>query len=233
MIKILIVATLFFITSCAKNWSYYGENDPKNWGNLKEEYRLCKIGYNQSPIDVDGEFRKGELQFFYSESEVEKKPINHVTRIEFFTKEFLLRGKKKYFLRYLEFHHPSEHFIKGEQYSLEMQIYHKSDDEQWLVVTKFLEIGKKNSEFDDLIKFLSDKKNEGKINLNKIINKDEKLFFYDGSLTIPPCNEGVKWYISQDILTISKEQMSQIIKSAILTKSNARPVQEFHPDRVF
>ena len=227
----LSIILIFLLPSCAKNWNYSGKTGAKNWGNLKEEFKFCKIGYNQSPIDVTGEFKKDELQFFYSNSEVTKKRANHVLQIEFLSREFLLRGKKKYFIRYLEFHHPSEHLIKGEAHSLELQIYHKSEDEQWLVLTKFLEIGKKNSEFEQFLELILSEKKEGKINLSKIIKKNEELFFYDGSFTTPPCKEGVKWYISKTPLEVSKEQMNQIIKLIIFAKSNARPVQEFHPDR--
>ncbi len=232
MIKFLfLIISIFLVFSCSKNWSYTGKNSPKNWGNLKPEYKFCKIGYNQSPIDVVGDFRQDDLQFFYANSEVKKKRQNHVLQIEFLTREFLLRGKKKYFIRYLEFHHPSEHLVKGNQYSIELQIYHKSDDEQWLVVTKFLEVGKNNAEFEQLSKLLLSKNQEGKFDLSKIIKKNEELFFYDGSFTTPPCREGVKWYISKDPIEISKEQMNQIIKLMIFAKSNARPIQEFHPDR--
>ena len=225
----LLLATLTF--SCSQNWSYEGKSGPQSWGALKEEFKFCKIGYNQSPIDVKGEFKDSELKFSYSNSDVEKQKKNYVMRIEFDSRDFVLRVKKKYFVRYVEFHHPSEHLSNGKQRSLELQVFHKSDDEQWLAVAIPVEIGKENPAFTDLIKLMQSKNAEGKLNLSKIVKENDKAFFYDGSFATPPCTEGVKWYVMKTPLIISKEQMNQIIKLGIFAKSNARPVQEFHLEK--
>ncbi len=221
--------------SCAKNWSYSGKTAPQNWGDLDEKFKFCKIGYNQSPIDIKSDFEDGELKFSYSNSDVELLRKNYVKQVEFDSRDFVLRGKKKYFIRNLHFHHPSEHLVAGEPHSLEMQIYHKSEDEQLLVLAIFLEVvkgsTKENLEIDNLIKLLSSKEKAAKLNLAKIVNYGDKIFFYDGSFTTPPCTEGVKWYVMKTPLQISKSQMNQIIKLAILAKSNAREVQQFHPEK--
>ena len=107
-----------------------------------------------------------------------------------------------------------------------MQIYHKSEDEQWLAISYFLEIPATNNNenlyFNNLIDFLKYKKIEDKFDLSKIINEANLSFFYEGSFTTPPCTEGVKWYIMKNPIFISKEQMNAIIKSTIFVKSNAR-----------
>ncbi len=226
----LAVFFLVFISSCTKDWSYEGHFGSKNWGNV-EEFKFCKIGYNQAPINIEGEFNNEDLEFSYSNSDVEKRPTKHTLQIEFDSQDFVLRSKRKYFTRYLEFHHPSENLVRGEPHSLELQIYHKSEDERWLILAIFLEVGKENSEFNQLTKFLLSKENEGKLDLSKIVKEKDKLFFYDGSFTTPPCTEGVKWYVAKTPITISKEQMNQIIKLAIFAKTNARPTQAFHPER--
>lgn len=231
MKKFLTLFCAIFATSCANHWSYDGLLGPQHWGELKEEYKFCKIGYNQSPIDITSEFSDNELKFAYSNSDVEKQRAKHNLQIEFDSRDFLLRGKKKYFLRRIEFHHPSEHLINGQQHSLEMQIAHKSDDEQWLVLAIFLDVGKENSNFKQVVEFLQDKRKEGKIDLTKIVKANDKTFFYDGSFTTPPCREGVKWYVMKTPIEISKDQMNEIIKRGIFVKSNARPVQEYHSEK--
>ncbi len=231
MKKFLIIFLIIFLPSCEGEWSYSGRSAPKYWGSLKESYKFCKIGYNQSPIDIREKFEESDLKFFYSNSDVEKERKNYVMNINFFGKDYLLRGSKKYYLRKISFNHPSEHLIAGKPYSLELQIYHKSDDEQWLVLAIFLELGQENSEFKKIITLLSNKEKEAKINLAKIVKENSKSFFYDGSFTTPPCKEGVKWYVVKTPVEISKEQMNQIIKLAIFAKFNARNVQEFHPER--
>ena len=69
------------------------------------------------------------------------------------------------------------------------------------------------------------------IDLSKIANEHDKMFFYDGSLTVPPCSEGVKWYVLKTPLKVSKNQMRAIIKAGIFAKTNARPVQKFNPEK--
>ena len=231
MKKILAIFFLIVISACARSWTYSGSTGAERWSELDEKFKFCKIGYNQSPIDIKEKFSESDLKFSYSLSDVEKEKKNYALNINFDTPNFLLRGKKKYNLRSLVFHHPSEHLISGKPHSLELQIYHKSEDEQWLVVAIFLEVGKENSEFKKLISLLVSKENEGKFDLSKIVKSNDQTFFYDGSNTTPPCKEGVKWYVMKTPIEISKEQMNQIIHSAIFVKMNARPVQEFHPEK--
>lgn len=230
---LLIFFVLIF--SCKQKWSYEGETSPQHWGDLggelTEKYKFCKIGYNQSPINIEGEFSKSDLKFFYKSSEVEKERMNYVQNILFFDRNFLKRGRRKYWLHGISFHHPSEHLVKGKAHSLEMHLYHKSRDEQKLMVAVFLELGEENPDFKDLIKFLASEEIEGEINPNHFVKENDKSFFYDGSLTIPPCEEGVKWYVMETTITLSKDQLNKIIKSAIFTKSNTRPTQPYHPER--
>ncbi|OFW79718.1 MAG: hypothetical protein A2887_03470 [Alphaproteobacteria bacterium RIFCSPLOWO2_01_FULL_40_26] len=228
MTKKFFIILILISSSCEAGWNY---DAPEKWGEIDEKFKFCKIGYNQSPVDIRSEFGVSDLKFDYKISDVEKEKKNYALYFNFYGKSFLYRGKKKYFLRWLSFHHPSEHLVSGKAHSLEMQIVHKSDDEQWLIAAIFLEIGKENSRFKDLINLLTSKVKEGKIDLSKIVNSDDKVFFYDGSFTTPPCAEGVKWYVMKTAIEISKEQMNQIIKSSIFVKSNARPPQEFHPEK--
>jgi carbonic anhydrase len=231
MKKISYLALAITLISVSCHWSYEGRNGPQNWGN-SEEFKFCKIGYNQSPIDVAAtDFKNDELKFNYTNSDIQKRKTKHSMQFEFSNRDYVLRGRKKYFIRYVEFHHPSEHLIDASPHSLEMQIYHKSDDEQWLSLAIFLEIGEENSEFKKLTNLLLSRDFEGKLDLSKIANPDSKLFFYDGSFTTPPCKEGLKWYIRKTAIKISKEQMNKIIKFAIFSKSNARPIQEFRPEK--
>jgi len=228
MTKKLFIIFILITSACGAGWNY---DAAEKWGEGSEKFKFCKIGYNQSPIDISSGFENSDLRFDYKISDVEKERKNYAVLVNFDGKNFLYRGKKKYLLRSVSFHHPSEHLIGGKPHSLEMQIAHKSDDEQWLILAIFLEVGEENLQFKNLINFLTKKNSDEKIDLGKIVKTNDKTFFYDGSFTTPPCVEGVKWYVMKTPLMISKEQMNQIINSAILVKSNARPVQEFHPEK--
>ena len=230
---------VFFLFSCKVDWSYSGKGSPQNWAKISEKNKFCKIGYNQSPIDINLSMNKdfilNDLKFDYSNAEIEKNNEKYHQKINFYGKNFAFRGKKKYWIKYVEFHHPSEHLLESSPHSLEMQIYHKSEDEQWLTVSYFLEIASKNNNenlyFKNLINFLKSNKIEDKFDLSKIIDETSLSFFYEGSFTTPPCVEGVKWYIMKNPIFITKEQMNAIIKSTIFVKSNAREVQKFNPEK--
>jgi len=231
---------VFFLFSCKADWSYSGKGSPQNWANISKQNKFCKIGYNQSPIDIKSTMNKdfilNDLRFDYKVADIEKINEKYHKKINFYGKNFAFRGKKKYWLKYLEFHHPSEHLLDSSPHSLEMQIYHKSEDEQWLVVSYFLEILGNNNDnenlyFKNLINFLKSNKIEDKFDLAKIVDDNNLSFFYEGSFTTPPCIEGVKWYIIKNPIFISKEQMNAIIKSTIFVKSNAREVQKFNPEK--
>lgn len=231
--KILICGFLLFFCSCEKKWNYSTNNSKENWGDLREEYKFCKIGFNQSPINIDQSFTTHDLkENFSTNSNFEIRKKDFVNRIEFFSRDYLTRGKKKFFIRYLEFHHPSEHLVKSEKYSLEMQVAFKSEDEQWLILAYFVELDSaENKDLKPLINSLKNPKNDDKINLKNLVNLSDLAFFYDGSFTTPPCQEGVKWYVMKTPISASKNQMNDIIKLAIIKSPNARTAQEFHPEK--
>lgn len=231
MARTIFVILLCFLTSCHATWDYSGRGRPEKWSEMDPQNKFCKIGFNQSPINIKENFSPSELRFEYQLSDVEKEKKNHVMNVNFDGKNYVYRGKKKYLLRSLAFHHPSEHLVRGKAHSMEMQILHKSDDEQWLALGIFLEVGKENPNFKTLINFLNSKNKEAKMDASKIVKFADDVFFYDGSFTTPPCKEGVKWFVMKTPIEISKEQMNQIIKSAIFVKTNARPVQKFNPEK--
>lgn len=238
--KIISWIFLFFLCACSTDWSYSGRGSPQNWADISDKNKFCKIGFNQSPIDIkstmNNDFILNDLRFDYKSAEIEKVKAKYYQKINFYGKNFAFRGKKKYWLKYIEFRHPSEHWLESSPHSLEMQIYHKSEDEQWLAVSYFLEISSKNNDnenlyFKNLINFLKSDKIEDKFDLSKIIDEKSLSFFYEGSFTTPPCIEGVKWYIMKNPIYISKEQMNAIIKSTIFVKTNARGVRKFNPEK--
>lgn len=237
MKNVSLVILLFILSSCAKDWSYKSKTGPEKWADLKEEYKFCKIGYNQSPINLTFPAKENskeyKLKYSYSPSEVEKKWQFKNLKFSFYSKDFLTFRGREYRLQSIFFHHPSEHLINGKQESLEMHIFHKSDSEQSLALALMISLGEENAQFANIISLLENKKRSAvaDLDLSRIIDKKGKFFFYDGSLTTPPCTEGVKWFIMKDPIQISKEQMNKIIKLALKGRANARPAQKFSPEK--
>lgn len=234
--KAFLVLILLFLTCCQQRWGYDLKNGPDFWGTKDRKDRFCHFGNNQSPINLGLWFGDNELKFFYEDVEFEK--IEDLYELKFLAhnRTFIKRGRKKYFVRYFKFRHPSEHFVDSKPYSLEMQIIHKSDDEQFLASVLFFELSDNDEDnesrvVNDILDFISLKKKEVNINLQDLFKGQDQNFYYDGSFTSPPCKEGLKWYVFSQPIYISKRQMKIIIDEAIFVPSNARNIQEFHPDK--
>jgi carbonic anhydrase len=236
--KKITIFLLIFLVNCQKNWTYNYPNDSKKWAEISVDNKFCKIGYNQSPIDIKEDlttkFLSNDLQINYQNSVIEKVKQKYNFKFVVHDKNFVVRSKRKFWLRYLEFHHPSEHQIDSQPYSLELQLYHKSDDEQWLVISLFIELDNKNldqnnSDFTSFTEYVDSPKIDGKFDFNNLTKYLKNSFYYEGSFTTPPCHEGVKWYIEQSPIILSKNQINSLIKSSIFIKSNAREPQIFNP----
>jgi len=231
--KKIFLILIIFTASCTIDWSYDGVFGPQHWGDLKEEYKFCKIGYNQSPIDLNFSAKESELSFFYNNSDIEKEYSKYSVNFIFHSKDFMKVKKKKYNLQKIYFNHPSEHSINSQHQILELNIVHKSDDEQLAILGIFIKIGKENAEFNKLIKLLedNDKKAAAKFDLSKVIKVNDKVFFYDGSLSVPPCTEGVKRFLMKTEIDLSKEQIIKIINLSLNGRANNRPLQKFMPEK--
>ena len=224
----LMLAALIFVSSCNNKWNY-SKNSVNSWGKNNPENKFCFIGNNQSPIDVVYNFDDNKLISNYKNIEFEK--INDLYDLKLLShgRDYVIFRGRRYYLRYIKFRHPSEHLLNSTAFTLEMQIFHKSDDEQFLAISVLLEVGdKKNSDFEKIINFLNSDDKEDFFSLEKIVNTKNKSFIYDGSFTSPPCEEGVKWHIFENPLFVSKKQIMIIINKAIFVSSNSRNIKEFN-----
>ena len=237
LIKIFTFFTVILVFSCAKNnarWSYQGKNGPQFWGNITENYKFCKIGYNQSPINIALPFDNNNLNFLYQEAEIDKKIMPNQLYLTVYGENFVVNAinQKKYHLQYIKFHHLSEHQVNGKAYDLEMQLVHKSEDEQWLIASFFIaKNSQENLNFQQLIEFLNNKNLTTTLDLKKNILHNNASFFYEGSFTTPPCLEAAKWFVFKNPILLSQNQINSIIKNTIFVSNNARPLQKFEPQK--
>ena len=232
---ILFFLIIFAVFACGKKnakWSYLGKSGPQFWGD-NNDYKFCKIGYNQSPININLPFNNQDLNFLYQEIEIDKKIMPNQLYLSVYGNNFVVNkiNKKKYNLRFIKFHHPSEHQINSQSFDLEMQLSHKSEDEQWLIVSFFIaKHQQENLDFRSLIGFLESKNNTTSLDIKKIISHNNNIsFFYEGSFTTPPCLEAVKWFVFKNPILLNQNQINSIIKNTIFVSNNARPLQKFEP----
>jgi carbonic anhydrase len=214
------------------HWSYDGENGPQNWAKLKPEFSLCGIGKRQSPIAIQNEATlqgpAEPLQFNYTPSRGTVVNNGHTVQVDVEGENSIVVRNASYRLLQFHFHTPSEEMINSKRYSMVVHLVHKNDAGQLAVVAVLLEQGEANSFIDKVWTYMpldaNDKVRmpEGLLDVNELLPKDQRYYQFMGSLTTPPCTEGVLWMVLKQPVKISPAQYRLFRQQFPL---NARPVQ--------
>jgi carbonic anhydrase len=213
------------------HWSYNGATGPNKWGHLDPEYRACSSGREQSPINITHAKTKdiGNIRFYYKPSKLNILNNGHTIQVDYDKGSSIRIDGERYDLLQFHFHTPSEHTIEGSSYPMELHLVHKSKEGKLAVVGVMMVVGKHNSLFNSLWENFPSKKGtehehfKEKIDMASILPAGERTFRYSGSLTTPPCSEGVKWNVLLSPISISNEQL---IAFRDIFKKNNRPVQK-------
>ncbi|NGM84615.1 carbonic anhydrase [Paenibacillus sp. 7124] len=216
------------------HWSYEGETSPEYWGELSEDFKTCEAGKKQSPIDIkDDDVVKdaslSAVQVHYSPSEVSLVNNGHTIQVTVKGQgnNIVLEGKT-YTLKQFHFHLPSEHEVGGKHSEMELHFVHQSADGEFAVLGVLINSGAENSELNKLWSRLPQKESEeateveGKFDLSALLPANLHSYRYQGSLTTPPCTEGVQWIVLQEQVEWSADQIAAF--RSIFPHDN-RPVQ--------
>jgi carbonic anhydrase len=212
------------------HWSYAGEDGPEHWGDLEADYATCKSGTRQSPIDIEAA-QPGDLPAIHFDYQVSPLRIinnGHTIQINYDPGSTLTIGDKQYSLIQYHFHHPSEEKIAGKQFDLVAHLVHKDEQGNLAVVAILFQTGQPSPFLDLLWKYVP--KEEGrevtnkKVNLNvaDLLPANQDYFTFPGSLTTPPCTEGVTWYVLKNPVDLSPAELATFAKWYPM---NARPIQ--------
>ncbi len=212
------------------HWSYEGNGGPYFWGEMKNEFATCKTGKNQSPIDISAAIvtELSEIKFDYNDSPLHIINNGHTIQVNYQPGSTLSIGTTQFELLQFHFHSPSEHTIGGKGYPMVAHLVHKTAGGQLGVIGVLLKEGRSNTLIEKLWAHLPQNAGEESalegenINAIGLLPKDMTYFNYSGSLTTPPCTEGVNWMLLAAPTELSTEQIAQF---TALYKSNARPVQ--------
>lgn len=212
-------------------WSYDGDKDgQETWGGLSHHYAACEMGKEQSPIDITPtkDSFKPPLSMRYAPSQTSMWYDGHVIRATPTDQMSVTSETRVYNLKYLVLHSPSEHVVKGKFYPLEIQFMHEDAAGNRLAVAVFAEIGPTNAAIKPLIEYGASKAGQKKAPLFDpagLLPKERGYFSYRGSLTMPPCTEGVEWRVLKQPIEMSQEQLSALAK---IVGRNARLTQPIY-----
>lgn len=224
------------IAETAEPWGYRGSIGPEHWGELSSSYTLCQSGKRQSPVDIAQTTPGGKLlpvRWHYKPTDALLNQGRDRMSLSVADRGLGIdvEGERYDFVR-LDFHSPSQHKISGLPYDLELSFMHKDASGQTVIVNVLVEEGVANAPLEELVKSLpiTDKGVELKaVDLAQFLPKKRTYYRYDGSLTTPPCSEGVIQLVLTHSIEASTRQIDAL-SGAI--GFNARPVQALKGRRV-
>lgn len=220
-------------------WSYLGKDGPMNWAKLDPAYRACRDGHEQSPIDIRGAHLNKALpalEFHYigEAMTVENNGVTIMVHPDPGS-SFNYDGVR-YNLEEIVFHHPSETAVHGKLNDMDVELIHKSaDGKQAVIEARFAEdMGGSNAILATLWSHLPQtpgtmQRITDMVNPAGLLSGDQGYWTYTGSLSTPPCTEGVRWFVMEQELSVSRAQLKRF---ADMFRVSSRPLQDPHGRRI-
>lgn len=214
-------------------WGYLAEQAPRYWAQLDSRYQTCGLGKNQSPINLTSQqavHTRGlaALDIAYRDVPLRLIHSDHGLRGNYPLGSYIQLGKQRYELTHYTFHTPSEHHIEGFAYPMEIQLMHRNGEGEQVVMSVIVQEGENNEQLATILKNLPKTKDNlqvfEKVTFNpvKFLPSDKRFYRYAGSMTQPPCDEGVIWLVFSKPIQAS---ISQLVALNKLMGDNARPLQ--------
>jgi len=244
MIKKVLLSSLATFAIAGAEWGYSGDISDKFWGDLHKSYETCKTGKKQSPIDISKIYKANlrDIFFKYRDTVLDSSTIvdnGHTIKVNYNEESYIIFQNRKYYLKQFHFHSSSEHTVDSISYPLEVHFVHMAKNGSLAVVGVLFKEGEKNealakvldtldtNSFFDLLKMPI--ATSSSVNAREFLPKSFDYYTYRGSLTTPPCSEGVRWIVMKEKVEASKEQIAQFNR---YYKGNNRAIQELNKRRV-
>ncbi|MCF8055622.1 MAG: carbonic anhydrase family protein [Desulfocapsa sp.] len=228
----LLLTGTAFAGGHGTHWGYTGHEGPEFWGNLSNEYAVCKSGKNQAPINI-GNLTESDLSpiaFHYSNtSPMDIVNNGHTIQVNYAPGSTITVDNHTFNLLQFHFHTPSENTVDGRSFAMESHLVHADKDGNLAVVGVLFEEGPANPFIDAVWAHMPGKAGEKKqiadvtLNATDMLPSEQSYYRFNGSLTTPPCSEGVRWMVMKNPVTVSKAQAEQF--NSVIGGNNNRPVQ--------
>ena len=209
----------------APHWEYAGAMGPERWGT---QFPTCGKGKEQSPLNIKGPFVKQRVSLAPDYKPGQLKILNngHTIQVNVPSGSKLRLDGKPFELLQFHFHRPSEEQLDGKPMAMVVHFVHKSAEGKLAVLGVLLKEGNENPGIKALwahapaVETPEVEPADVMFNPANLLPREYDFFGYEGSLTTPPCTEGVSFFILKSTVNISKEQVM-----SFPFKMNARPVQ--------
>jgi len=239
-IRLTVIASCLAIAAAAfaeegHHWTYGGKTGPSRWSALEHEYEACGVGKTQSPIDIrTSKTHAADLPaiaFDYKPSPLRIIDNGHTVQVDYEPGSFISVADARYELVQFHFHHPSEEKVDGHGFPMVAHLVHKDAAGRLAVVAVPMVKGKDNPLVAALWKHVPAMKGQEasvdaiSIDASDLLPAKRGYYTFEGSLTTPPCSEGVRWFVLKSPATLSAGEIAAFAK---LYPMNARPVQPLH-----
>jgi carbonic anhydrase len=211
------------------HWGYEGDVGPEHWGELQPDFKVCELGFEQTPIDLKGAVKAevAGIQPLFQPMPLTILNNGHTIQANCAPGSKTLIGAEPFELLQFHFHHPSEHLLSGKPFDLELHFVHKSAAGQLAVLGVFIRPGAENAALAPIWAAMPAEAGEPQeigttIRPADLLPATRGFFRYQGSLTTPPCSEGVLWTVFKEPIEASDAQIRQF---AGLFPVNARTAQ--------
>ena len=218
------------------HWGYEGEHGPEHWGSLDPGFAVCSNGREQSPINLTGAEpgALSEIVFEYAPSPISILNNGHTIQVDYQAGSGIVLDGARYGLVQFHFHHRSEHTVDGADFPLEMHLVHADADGALAVVGVLVEEGGANEALAPVFRQMPGEAGpaamvEGTVDAAALLPGRRTTWRYAGSLTTPPCSEGVSWLVMTEPVTASRGQIEAF---KALFPVNNRPVQPLNGRRL-
>ncbi len=212
------------------HWDYSGKHEgPAHWADLDPAFETCAKGMTQSPIDIRGAVKADlpALQFSYNPVSPTFYNNGHTIQVNIPPGNFLTVGDNKYELLQFHFHAPSEEAINGKKANMVAHFVHKTPSGALGVIGVLLVVGKSNPDYAPVFAHMPKAKekitvDDLSLDLAALLPSDRGYYNFAGSLTTPPCSEGVNWMVMRNPVVLGSKQILAFRKIFMV---NARPLQ--------
>lgn len=236
LIGLVFAIVLFMVTRPAvaqeAKFGYEGNIGPSNWAQLSSEYTTCATGTEQSPVNIPSSAPlnvadSAQIDFNYRPSALNLENTGHSLQANYQPGSSLELAGQSYELKQFHFHNPSEHTVDNRATPLTLHLVHENDQGEIVVVNVFAEQGQRNEALAPVFDNLPTQPGESSVpgasvNATQLLPDNQSYWRYNGSLTTPPCSEGVKWVVMKSPIEVSA---AQIASHNNIYSDNARPIQ--------
>jgi carbonic anhydrase len=212
-------------------WGYQGEIGPEHWGKLSPAFRLCGEGLEQSPVDITETQprRLPRLAFQYRSGSVHMVNDGLVIRLLYEPGSYVRVGSHRYELEHVDFHTPGEHTKNGFAPDMEIHLVHRDGAGNYAIVAIPVVAGRRhNSLLSRIWQHLparpGQEYEDAYIGIKPVFLLPSKkdYYAYQGSLSNPPCSEGVSWFVMRHAIEVPAEYVERFRQ--VLGQNN-RPTQ--------